>query len=829
MENNSRKEGRQMTLQVRIFLESRPAVSLVPNAGHLYLVKRYVDVQPDGSYVNVYRPGPDSDPLADQIIQGTVSFTTLGPLLVNAGTSLSNSSSGTGYTTPFDMNSVDITQSVLASGGFASVDAAWSSMGGYAAGIGAVGYDYETPDGFDNHMSNSGATILSVLNSINLDIRTLRAPNGADLYLTSFYSYQFPGASDAYEPTLLGQGSIQTIVASASQQSGLRILGRDTVDDILIGTKFVDRYYGEQEASYSATNDTVSFARLPSDLGLATGLQDIKIKQEDLSSVPGVTEPVGVYGVNQDATKADLLYGIENVLLTAKSDRVIIENPETVFQSKILIDGGEDSSPSTADPTSADVLDFSAALGQVVIRNARDGSQAIELYSPSNDATNLRFQNFEYIKATAFDDILNLKKMAAGGPLSTVVPPPVNGVVQLSDQQKSDAAWAAFHTALAPPSVPRTVYDAAYNTLVAALSTLKPYQQHLQIDGGAGGDIIIGADVGVSDIYGGDGDDYLFSGQYGSNIYGGIGKDRLISDGVDSHLTGGAGNDLFILSNRATVTDASKQGDQDYAAWGGLVLTGGVNQWWMEGGFAYFSPATSLISGALGAFGGVFMAAAAIVDGIFMGTFRYGTSSAGELVIQAGRGRAGQAVITDYKVDFDKVEASAHVTVLKQAVTGSDKNLAELKNYIKNALAAGSGKTAFNSDPLVLDLDGNGLDLTRQTRGVYFDIDGDGFAEKTAWVYPTDAFLVRDLNANGKIDNITEMFGNATTSGFLHLKTFDSNNDNKINSLDTGFGTLQVWRDLNGNGVTDAGELQSLTASNIKEISLTSTALRLAA
>lgn len=45
---------------------------------------------------------------------------------------------------------------------------------------------------------------------------------------------------------------------------------------------------------------------------------------------------------------------------------------------------------------------------------------------------------------------------------------------------------------------------------------------------------------------------------------------------------------------------------------------------------------------------------------------------------------------------------------------------------------------------------------------------------------PDDGLLARDLNSNGRIDNITELFGNATTPGFTALKTRDSNNDNRI-------------------------------------------------
>jgi hypothetical protein len=39
------------------------------------------------------------------------------------------------------------------------------------------------------------------------------------------------------------------------------------------------------------------------------------------------------------------------------------------------------------------------------------------------------------------------------------------------------------------------------------------------------------------------------------------------------------------------------------------------------------------------------------------------------------------------------------------------------------------------------------------------------------------------------------------------------------------FADLRVWRDLNGNGVSEAGELQSLTAAGIASISLASTHL----
>ena len=62
--------------------------------------------------------------------------------------------------------------------------------------------------------------------------------------------------------------------------------------------------------------------------------------------------------------------------------------------------------------------------------------------------------------------------------------------------------------------------------------------------------------------------------------------------------------------------------------------------------------------------------------------------------------------------------------------------------------------------PLIVDLDGDGIETVGVSEGVYFDHDGNGFAEKSGWVGKDDGILVRDINNNGTIDNGTELFGN---------------------------------------------------------------------
>ena len=124
-------------------------------------------------------------------------------------------------------------------------------------------------------------------------------------------------------------------------------------------------------------------------------------------------------------------------------------------------------------------------------------------------------------------------------------------------------------------------------------------------------------------------------------------------------------------------------------------------------------------------------------------------------------------------------------------------------------------------DPLVLDLAGDGVQLSSLNgSNVHFDFAGDGSAERTAWVGSSDGILVLDANGNGTVDNGSELFGSATQDGFAVLETFDSNQDGIIDSSDAAFSQLRIWKDLNQNGVSDIGELQTLSDAGIVSISL---------
>ncbi|MFK0205613.1 hypothetical protein [Agrobacterium sp. NPDC090283] len=130
-------------------------------------------------------------------------------------------------------------------------------------------------------------------------------------------------------------------------------------------------------------------------------------------------------------------------------------------------------------------------------------------------------------------------------------------------------------------------------------------------------------------------------------------------------------------------------------------------------------------------------------------------------------------------------------------------------------------KWAEGTDPLIIDLDGDGIETTEIATGnVYFDVDGDLFAERTGWLKGDDGFLVRDLNGNSRIDDISEMFGGVGRSGYAQLAELDANGDGKITRADILWSELRVWQDYNRDGVTDAGELKTLDQLGIVSLDL---------
>jgi hypothetical protein len=147
--------------------------------------------------------------------------------------------------------------------------------------------------------------------------------------------------------------------------------------------------------------------------------------------------------------------------------------------------------------------------------------------------------------------------------------------------------------------------------------------------------------------------------------------------------------------------------------------------------------------------------------------------------------------------------------------------------------AGGGDGGGGGGDPLILDLDGDGVRISSPARGVNFAL-GVSALRRTGWLAdPDDGFLAIDHNGNGSIDNGRELLGDMSwtadsineNNGLLSLARYDASNlggngDGRIDAQDAVFGALVVWRDRDLDGRTDEGELSSLPDLGIESIAL---------
>ena len=225
-------------------------------------------------------------------------------------------------------------------------------------------------------------------------------------------------------------------------------------------------------------------------------------------------------------------------------------------------------------------------------------------------------------------------------------------------------------------------------------------------------------------------------------------------------------------------------------------------------------------------------------------------NSAGNVLASTTTNTAGNYQFSNidpgsYMLQFDKsnvMYAGVNMNLWKWAVkdTGSNDAIdSDVKgdayattNLTKTDLfSLTSGQSDQTRDagitPIVIDLDGNGIQtIARADSNGSFDLFGNGAAVKSGWISSGDGFLAVDNNGNGKIDDISELFGgNAKGAGFANLASYDSNHDGLVNSLDADFGKLMIWQDANGNHSTDAGELMGLAQAGVASLTVAYTEL----
>jgi hypothetical protein len=154
------------------------------------------------------------------------------------------------------------------------------------------------------------------------------------------------------------------------------------------------------------------------------------------------------------------------------------------------------------------------------------------------------------------------------------------------------------------------------------------------------------------------------------------------------------------------------------------------------------------------------------------------------------------------------------------------------------ALAAACAMPASGSTVrmvcLVVDLDGDGLNLGDKHYPVRFDVDGDGLRERVQWTAQEqrEAFLWLDANHDRALQT-DELVGRrlATPDGpsrqagwralaDLDLESAGGNGDGRLTKADRAWADLRLWIDYDHDGDASKGELYRLEDWRIESFAL---------
>jgi hypothetical protein len=116
-------------------------------------------------------------------------------------------------------------------------------------------------------------------------------------------------------------------------------------------------------------------------------------------------------------------------------------------------------------------------------------------------------------------------------------------------------------------------------------------------------------------------------------------------------------------------------------------------------------------------------------------------------------------------------------------------------------------KTIVFKDPLILNLDGKGVDISDQR--FEFDLDQDEQMDWIPLLADGNAFLAHDINKDGSVNDGAELFGVLSGDGFAELGLLDEDGNGFIDEGDSAYEDLMVWLKTDDRDITyslsDAG------------------------
>lgn len=145
---------------------------------------------------------------------------------------------------------------------------------------------------------------------------------------------------------------------------------------------------------------------------------------------------------------------------------------------------------------------------------------------------------------------------------------------------------------------------------------------------------------------------------------------------------------------------------------------------------------------------------------------------------------------------------------------------------IHRGSTAGGGGGGGGGCPIAIDLNGNGVDLIAPDDSrVFEDINNDGWRDRIGWIGADDGLLALDRDGDGRVGSFREIsFADDLPGAHTDLeglRAHDSDGDGFLDADDAEWSRFGIWRDANGNGVQEDGELRSLDDMGVARIGLT--------
>jgi hypothetical protein len=369
-----------------------------------------------------------------------------------------------------------------------------------------------------------------------------------------------------------------------------------------------------------------------------------------------------------------------------------------------------------------------------------------------------------------------------------------------------------------------------------------------------GGDATGDTLTSIENLRGGSGADFLFGNSGANRLYGNAGIDTLRGEGGADILAGGAASDVFGFAAGDSTLSITGSGMAGLIAGYDVIsdftpgLSASASEKITFTGAAVVADGTALagdgISSTLLLHTAAAVASHTISNGVI--TFDDQSSFVSEVTLTS---MADVAAAVQYLQQFDfgnsgaslafnaTIAGCAHTFMFIQGAdlgTDSADVLIDMVGVTTTSISvpvAGQLGVIGSAvvDPIILDLDHNGIALSTLTGGVSFDVNGDGAQDQVAWTANGgDGILALDVDHSGKIESGSELFtptfnGGNFADGIAALASLDGNHDGVIDSQDAAFRELVVWQDANHNGISDNGELAKLGDLGIKTIELATT------